>query len=279
MSTDMTGLCACCNSLAGHRDSWWSCLLGDRDIVPRVDTDGIAVRLHGTDFLRIERRGTGLHCRIAPEFLLRTHVGARSVVSETVLTPPPRFIASLAEFAAEYAHVRRRVCAVHDRRQAVMDRLFLRHGSLLAVDMPAGADRVDLVGISPEGVVVVWLLRRYDAPDLRLKGRGGIAERLVRSDRWLQSDDCLPAIADQLARMRLLRGPWDRRFARLPAPVRAHPQARLLIVDFDHAQRLGGLPELKTMLRAGLDRTRDADDILAIGDPGNIAHGTLFSRI
>ena len=56
------------------------------------------------------------------------------------------------------------------------------------------------------------------------------------------------------------------------------PRPRLLLVDFDHAQRLGSLDTLcGTLMR--LDPELERNDILASGDPGNISIKTLFSGL
>jgi hypothetical protein len=176
--------------------------------------------------------------------------------------------------------VRRRACQHVDRRQSVLDRLFLRHGAILAIDAPLGPGRIDLVALGPDGTCVLYVLRRYQDADLRLSGPGGVSQKLRRWDVWLsESGPALEQVGALLDRARLLHGPRQTRFTRLPSPRRIHPRARLLIVDFDHAQRLHGLAKLRGDLDAGLDRNASGDDILAIGDPGNITHTILFSAI
>lgn len=271
-------LCEQCNALAGVADSWWHRIITDPETVLRVDVDSIEARLRGNVLLTVEPRGQALHCRIDPAWLLRFHPGGRAILDEDGLAPAPAWVNSLEELGRSYAHVRRRACQHGDRRQRVLDRLFLRHGAILAIDAPLGPGRIDLVALGPDGVCVFFFLRRYQDADLRLAGSGGVAQKLRVWDAWLRdSGPVLEQTASLLARSRLLHGPCQTRFARLPAPRRVHPWARLLIVDFDHAQRLHGLAKLRDDLNAGLDRKAPGDDILAIGDPGNLTHTTLFS--
>jgi hypothetical protein len=273
-------LCQQCNALAAVADNWWSRIVVDPETVLRVDVDSIEVRLRGNVLLTVEPRGQSLHCRIDPAWLLRFHPGGRAVLGEDGLAPEPAWVNSLEELGRSYAQVRRRACQHADRRQSVLDRLFLRHGAILAIDAPLGPGRIDLVALGPDGACVFFFLRRYQDADLRLAGPGGVGHKLLAWDAWLrESGPALDHVASLLDRSRLLHGPRQNRFARLPAPRRVHQRARLLIVDFDHAQRLHGLAKLRGDLEAGLDRTASGDDILAIGDPGNITHSTFFSAI
>lgn len=272
-------LCGQLNLLAVRHGSWWQRIATDPEAIVRVDPDGVEVRLGGGVLLRVEARGDALHCRLRPELLLRVHPGARWVLSDAGLAPEPELIASLDDLGREYDAVRRRHCYVTDRRQAVLDRLYLRHAALVAVDAPLGSLRADLIGVSPTGVVVLYVVRRYADADVRLAGKGGLMHRLRCLDHWLDAEDACSEVAALVDRARLLHGPWSRRFDRCPVPVAVHPRARLLLVDFDHAQRLGGLPEVRNALLAGLDRTPEGDDILAIGDPGNISHRVLFAQV
>jgi hypothetical protein len=81
-----------------------------------------------------------------------------------------------------------------------------------------------------------------------------------------------------LERGAALDTPHSRRF-RQPASLHVHPHARLLIVDFDHAQRQGGLESLRADLERGLDRSGARSDIHCLGDAGNISFGTFFSGL
>ena len=123
------------------------------------------------------------------------------------------------------------------------------------------------------------MLRRYADGDLRLKGRGGIAWRLAELEGWLSDAQASASwVRGLLERGAALDTRHSRRY-RAPDSLRVHGRARLLIVDFDHAQRLEGLPGLRADLEAALDRTHSKDDIPCIGDPGNILYATLFSGI
>lgn len=280
-------LCALCNVLYRDQDSWWRGILDDSELVVRVDHDCVALRLGGTQFLTLESRGHGLHARILPELLIQAHPGSRFVLTEADLQPEPRIIGSLVELGSAYSLVRRRVLARTDRRQAVLDRLYLRHRAVAAVDIPMPFGRIDLMVVAADGTCVSYLLRRYMDADLRLTGGGGIVGQLAAVDHWLaDADHALSAVQTALDRLRSLDGPWAGRFVRLPNQLRLYPRARLLIVDFDHAQRLSGLSDLLGSVRkeweksqSGLDRTLGAGDILTIGDPGNISHKLLFSGI
>jgi hypothetical protein len=149
----------------------------------------------------------------------------------------------------------------------------------MAVDVPLPEGRADLVALSPRGETVFFLLRRYADGDLRLKGRGGVVWRMGEMDRWLAQtgvvEDWLTGLLERCA---ALDTPHSRRY-RIPASLHVHPHARLLIVDFDHAQRLHGLPALRADLEHGLDRSGARGDIHCLGDAGNISFGTFFSGI
>lgn len=260
-------LCRRCNERYAAPDSWWRTLLSDPEIIARVDADGITLRLRGNLLARVELHGQGLHCRIPPEYLVRIHPGSLTVLREDASATP--LVSSLDELNANYALVRRRACALTDRRRAVLDRLFLRHGIVLAVDMPLPPGNADLVTLHPEGRCAVFLLRCYADPTLRLAGPGGAAHALGRWRAWLQSGDAAERMTEALLRSRTLHGPLLRRFERFPDAVRTFSRPRLLLVDFDHAQRLSGLRPLLDGL-TGLDPELSRDDILAVGDPGNI---------
>jgi len=270
-------LCLRLNELRREESGWWSKVVTDSEAVPRVDESGVAVRLHGNAFVEIGLRGGETLCRIESEHLLLAHPGGRAVLGDDAACA--RSVRTLSELAEHYDHVRRRACRHADRRQAILDRLFLRHSCVLAVDAPFAAGRVDLVALSPQGAAVFFLLRRYADGDLRLKGRGGIVWRMREMDGRL---------ADQAAASVWIRGLLERGAAldtrharryRLPGSLHVHPHARLLIVDFDHAQRQAGLPALRADLEHGLDRRGARSDIHCLGDAGNISFGTFFSGL
>ena len=276
---DWRELCRRCNELRLVPESWWARIAADPEVVPCVEKSALKVRLRGNVLAEVELRGSGLQCRIAPEHLLLSHPGARTVLGAAGAAAEPGRVASLVELAAHYDHVRRRVCTSQDKRSAVIDRLFLRHTCILAVDAALPSGRVDLVALSPHGTAVFFLLRRYDDPDLRLKGRGGMVWRMRELTRCLADEGYMvPWVQNLLERSRLLATLHSRRCRFDGTPV-IHPRARLLIVDFDHSQRLHGLPLLRAELERGLDRDASWSDIHCIGDAGNISHGTFFSGI
>jgi hypothetical protein len=270
-------LCLRLNELRREEGGWWSKVVNDPEAVPRVDESGVAVRLFGTDFVEIGLRGSEPQCRIEPENLLLVHPGGRVILgpAETAI----RSVRNLQELAESYTHVRRRVRRHADRRQAVLDRLFLRHACVLAVDAPFDGAPVDLVAMSPQGLVVFFLLRRYADADLRLKGRGGVIWRMTELDRLLSGGQ--PAavwVHGLLERGAALDTRHSRRY-RPPRSLHVHPHARLMIVDFDHSQRQGGLGPLRADLERGLDRSGAQSDIHCLGDAGNISFGTFFSGL
>ena len=276
-------LCARCNDLTLEPDGWWRMIVSDPEVVPRVDESGITVRLRGNPFVEVRLRGRAPQCRIAPEHLLTSHPGARTVLGDAKTAEEPKRVQSLADLACHYDQVRRRVCQHVDRRQIILDRLFLRHPCILAVDATLPHGRADLVALSPEGTAVFFLLRRYCDGDLRLKGRGGIVWRMGEMNRWLADEPAVAAwLRELLERSAALQTRHSRRYG-FSKTLTVHAHARLLIVDFDHAQRQSGLPslldEFDTNLEPGLDRMPTQSDILCIGDPGNIFHRTLFSGI
>jgi hypothetical protein len=269
-----------CNMLRADPASWWSRILADPEIVPRCDETGIVLRLRGNAFLELQREGQALIARIAHEYLIPAHPGSRVVLTERDARPAVARIDSLEELAERYDVVRRRVCRDSNRRDAVLDRLYARHACVVGVDVPLAFGRVDLVALAPDGTCVFMLLRRYADQDVRLAGPGGICARI----RGLEAGLCSvsrphEAVSALVQRMRAVDGPWARRFALLPEARRIYPRVRLAVVDFDHAQRQSGLADLRMMLERGLDRDQAREDILTIGDPGNISHGVIFSGI
>ena len=271
-------LCRRCNELRRDPRSWWARIVGDAETVPRVDETGITVRLRGNVFAEVCLHGPALQCRIAPEHLLLSHPGARTVLGDEIM-PHPKRVRTLDELARSYEHVRRRVCSHEDRRAAILDRLFLRHSCVLAVDAALPSGRADLVALSPQGTAVFFLLRRYQDGDLRLAGRGGIVWRMQEFNRVLETEQVMDSwLRDLLERSRALDTPHLKRYRFAANPV-IHPRVRLLVVDFDHAQRLGGLKSLRVNLEAGLDHAASRGDIHCIGDAGNISYTTFFSGI
>ncbi|SFJ12033.1 hypothetical protein SAMN04488082_101372 [Desulfomicrobium apsheronum] len=272
-------LCRRCNELRLDPRSWWARIIGDVEAVPRVDETGITVRLRGNVFAEVCLHGPALQCRIAPEHLLLSHPGSMAVLGDAEALPRQRRVECLADLARFHERVRRRVCRHEDRRAAILDRLFLRHSCVLGVDAVLPSGRADLVVLSPRGTVVFFLLRRYQDGDLRLAGRGGIVWRMHELGRLLADKEVMDSwFHDFLERSRALETPHLKRYRFAGNPV-IHPRARLLIVDFDHAQRLGGLPSLRADLETGLDQGAIRDDIHCIGDAGNISYTTLFSGI
>ena len=272
-------LCRRCNELRLEKESWWARIVSDPEAVPCVEESAVTTRLRGNTFAEVELRGPGLQCRIAPEHLLLAHPGARTVLGDEA-APQPKRVRNLADLARSYDHVRRRVCRHEDRRAAILDRIFLRHSCVLAVDAALPSGRADLVALSAHGTAVFFLLRRYQAGDLRLPGQGGIVWRMHELNRLLANEQTMGCwLRDFLERSRALETPHSRRYRPSANPVVIHPRVRLLIVDFDHAQRLEGLPSLRTNLEDGLDHSAVRGDIHCIGDAGNISYSTFFSGI
>ena len=272
-------LCRRCNELRRDPESWWARIAADPEVIPCAQDSAVRVRLRGSVLAEVGLRGDGLQCRIAAEHLLLSHPGARTVLGDEGPAAQPPRVASLAELAAHYDHVRRRVCLGQDKRAAVMDRLFLRHSCILAVDAALPGCRADLVALSAQGDAVFFLLRRYSDPLLRLKGRGGIVWRMQELSRCLADGEAVAHwVQWHIQRSRLLDTVHSRRFRFDGRPL-VHPRARLLIVDFDHAQRLHGLPPLRANLEDGLDHSAAQGDIHCIGDAGNISYATFFSGI
>ena len=270
-------LCRRLNGMRFDENGWWNRFVSDREAVFRVDESEVTLRLHGNVFAEIGLRDGTPQCRIESEHLLLAHPGAKTVLDAG--EGDVRHVRSLSELAARYSHVRRRVCRHTDRRQAILDRLFLRHSCVLAVDVPFPPGRIDLVTLSPQGAAVFFLLRRYADGDLRLKGRGGIPWRMGEADRWLADTEAAGAwVRGLLERCAALETSHSRRY-RMPGAITVYPFIRLLIVDFDHAQRLGGLASLRASLEDGLDRSAARSDIHCLGDAGNISYGTFFSGI
>lgn len=266
-------LCARLNALRAREGGWWNRMAADEEAVIRVDEHVVSVRLRGNAFVEIGLRGEEPQCRMAPEHLLLTHPGARVVLDGR---EGPRSVRTPDELARHYAHVRRRACSRTDRRQAILDRLYLRHSCVMAVDVPVPPGTADLVALSPAGMMVFFLLRRYADGDLRLKGKGSVPWRMKAMNDWLAGPGALDWSRGLLERSASLETRRSRRY-RLPDCLSVHPRPGLLVVDFDHAQRLGGLPELRAGLQDGLDRSAARGDIHCLGDAGNISYGTFFS--
>lgn len=270
-------LCTALNRLRREEGSWWGAIADDREAVPRVDASAVTVRISGNILVEVGLRHGAPQCRIESGHLLLSHPGGKTVLGDDPTSM--RYVRNLHELAENYGHVRRRACRHADRRQAILDRLFLRHSCVQAIDAPFAAGRADLVVLSPQGEAVFFLLRRYADGDLRLKGRGGIAWRMREMDRLLADQAAVSIwIRDLLERGAALDTPHSRRH-RLPASLHIHPHVRLLIVDFDHAQRQAGLPSLRADLERGLDRSGARSDIHCLGDAGNISFGTFFSGL
>lgn len=266
-----------CNALYLLPDSWWHRVASDQEAVLCVDGPCLRVRLRGTDFVEVFLRGAGLGCRIAPEHLLHGHPGQR-VVLGAASAFSIRAVESVDAFARHYAHVRRRVCARADRRRAVLDRLLLRHSCVLGVDVSLPGGRADLVALSPEGFCVAYLVRRYADGDVRLRGAGSVAGKMRQLETVLSTATANDAMRQLVCRGRAVHSHLVRRFAAFPDDVRCFPRARLLLVDFDHPQRVLGLPGVRQCLEDAFRREGVRGDILAIGDPGNISHRLLFSE-
>lgn len=271
-------LCRLLNGPCSDSEGWWRRFAEDPEAVFRIEENSVVVRLRGNFFAEIWVYNDSLRCRMDPAHLLPLHPGMRVVLGDDA-SSGTKSVRTLAELSKHYDRVRRRACSSIDRRAAILDRLFLRHSCVLAVDAPLPCGRADMVVLSPGGEAVFFLLRRYADPDLRLKGHGGLVWRMNELDRWLADASLVADWTERLIRRSAaLVTPQVRRYG-FRGTISPLARSRLLLVDFDHAQRLGGLPRLRGELEAGLDRTSRADDILAIGDPGNITHRILFSGL
>lgn len=269
-----------CNILLADQNSWWSRIVGDPDLVIRLDPSGLVVRLCGHNFLKIVLMGQELALKIAHEYLVPAPPGSRAMLTAHGASPKCARIDSLAALGARYPLIRQRVCSQPLRRAALLDRLYLRHHCFLAVDASLPWGQADLVALAPDGTCVCLLLRSYTDQDLRLRGQHGIGACLRKIEARLGA--CASpqaAITAMITRSRSLEGPWTSRFARLPEVKRVYPRARLLVVDFDLAQRHGGLNSLRHDLEQDLGPGYARADVLTIGDPGNIRPRDIFADI
>jgi hypothetical protein len=81
MSAGHGGSCAVrLSELRLEPQSWWARIAADPEAVFCVEESALKVRLRGNVLAEVELRGGGLACRIAPEHLLLSHPGARTVL-------------------------------------------------------------------------------------------------------------------------------------------------------------------------------------------------------
>lgn len=276
-STDNWPLGRALNSLAEECGSWWQAVLADRKCVISTGCDEeVVVRLGGNELLRARIVQGRVDVHVPEEYLYLSHPGYRVVLRAGEETKPCRRIVSLADFGRNFRKVCRNVLHETERRRAIQDRLWLRHDCLAGLDVALCGVLVDMVAVRPDGTCVCYLLRRYADQDILLGGPGGVVDRMAMLERQ-QSMLLLDEVRRLLERLRYLVHRQQRRFCRMADPVRLHPRVRLLVVDFDDAQRQLGIPELRSRFAVLSGRTDDQNEVITVGDPGNVSLKALFS--
>jgi len=275
-STDNWPLGCALNSLAEEAGSWWQAVLAEQTCVISAGCDEVVVRLCGNELLRVRIVQERVDVHVPEEYLRLNHPGYRVVLRAGEEAKSCRRIVSLTDFGRSFRKVCRNVLHVTERRRAIQDRLWLRHDCLVGLDVSLCGVLVDMVAVRPDGTCVCYLLRRYADQDILLGGPGGVVDSMAMLERQ-QSMLLLDEVRRLLERQRYLVHRQQRRFCRMADPVRLHPRVRLLVVDFDDAQRQLGIPGLRSRFAALSGRGDDQNEVITVGDPGNVSLKALFS--
>lgn len=269
------------NALYENENSWWHKIIEDNEVFIRIRKNELRVMVHGGLLLLVTIKAGKIVCKINEEFLFLKSDKDPYVVLEENARTTIKYVKGLEEFVRYYLKIKRRMRLLIGKERQVSHALSLNVKQMVdrevgLVDEPENkkVKFVDLAAVSESGKIVFYEVKLFDNKEIRSLKTPSVVdqiqeyERLIKKDR----DKIIEAYNDQFQTISQLKGSFFEK--RLPAPKvsSVYPRVRLIITDFDDAQREWFLPQIRSQLEESLETS----DIITMGGYKNIKKEHLF---
>ena len=283
------------NELEADPKSWWNSLLRKKNTFFAVRPGYLSVYTCGGLLLRIELGNKGrLSCKVHEEYLFlsstRPYVNLNKD-SEHIFN----FITSLQGLVQDknYQSVQNRIKKYQGEERQGVGLIASKIHSVLDIEVTAeqptgravsssvqesGRGSIDLLAVDSKGILWFFEAKLLRNPELRAKNsKPAVIKQIDRYEEWLDKNErkIVDAYNNVLSSYSKLKGSFfqkRRETTKVIKGIRKRPV--LLVYGFTEPQRKGKLPPLREeLLKHGLS----TDDILTIGNAGNLTKKRLFS--
>ena len=144
------------------------------------------------------------------------------------------------------------------------------------------AQAVDLGAIDDKGKLVLFEVKLFENKEIRSAKTPSVLKQLLKYEKIIKRHEqkILNAFKDQFELYSQLKGRFFRQKKRLsPQSLSIYPRVRLIITDFDSAQRDALLLSIRKTIEDGMDWEENSPDLITVGLPQNINESHLFQGI
>jgi hypothetical protein len=281
------------NQLYENKNSWWYKIVEDKDAIILIRNNRLHVLVNGGLLLQISM-GTGgnLVCKIHEEFLsLRSEKDPYIDITEKETAPPKR-VEGLRGLEKHYRKVKQRIKIFAGSEKKAVQNIALRIRQIIDLEVGLegekkedttrkGAQRVDMTGITDDGVLVFFETKLFGNKEIRARQRPDVVGQLRKYEKLLEKyrQEILSGYEDQFKMYRKLKGSFFRQ--RIPKfeTFKIYPKVRLIITGFDGSQAKFLLPVILNGIYKGMSWKEKTPDLIPVGSPSNIKENHLFQRI
>ncbi len=268
------------NDLYEDENSWWHKIVEDDEVFIRIRKNELRVMIHGGLLLLVTMKAGKIVCKINEEYLfLKSDRDPYIVLEESGRTA--KYVKGLEEFVRHYSKIKRRIKSLIGKERQVSHALSLNIKQMVdrevgLVDKPESKNVkfVDLAAVSDAGMLVFYEVKLFDNNEIRSLKTPRVVKQIQIYERLIKAnqDKIIKAYNDQFQVISQLKGSFFKK--RLPAPKVSyvHPRVRLIITDYDDAQRKWFLPQIRSQLEESLKTS----DIITVGGYRNIKKERLF---
>ena len=280
------------NNLYEDRNSWWRKIADDDEVFILIRNNRLHVLANGGLLLQVEHTRGSITCKTHEEFLSLRSENNPYVVLEEDQTSPIQRVQGLSGLANHYQKVKRRIKLFTGREKQVVQDLGLGITQIIDLEVGLagrkrrnatrrGARRIDMAGISDEGMLVFFEVKLFDNSEIRSPATPKVVRQLQEYERLLKKfqREILNGYNEQFKMYERLNGNFFRK--RIPKinEFELHPRVRLIITDFDGIQRTFLLPKFMEGISQGLGWSVDSPDLITVGKHRIIKKSRLFKGL
>jgi len=166
------------NNLYEDRNSWWRKIVDDDEVFILIRNNRLHVLANGGLLLQVEHTRGSITCKTHEEFLSLRSENNPYVVLEEDQTSPIQRVQGLSGLANHYQKVKRRIKLFTGREKQVVQDLGLGIRQIIDLEVGLagtkrksatrrGAQRIDMAGISDEGMLVFFEVKLFDNSEIR----------------------------------------------------------------------------------------------------------------
>ena len=273
------------NDLYTDENSWWKKIADDKDIFILIRNNELRVQANGGLLLQINQDSqNNITCKIHEDFLSLRSVKQPYVTLEETSSGPIQRVEGLNGFVKHYSKIKRRINIFTGKeRQAVQ---YLANNVSRIVDIEIDFEgelkqnaskksvpRIDMVAITNKGTLVFFEAKLFNNSEIRSKKTPRVVSQLQKYQKIIsqKGNEIISAYQEQLNIYTQLKGKFFENRSREISNIAIHPNARLIITDFDASQRDSMLPIVQKGIERGIGWAEGSKDFIATGDFKNLA--------